>query len=146
MPPETTGVDYVKARLVTRRQSFDVDTLLHVHQKSVHAARESYWLRLATIVACVTTVVLLLYVSLRSYFRLLILGCFPAKSTPSPLLSPYLEFLPFPTQNSSTLKWELETMTLRDQSRSPPMHCRTHTAKPRHEVIATSLPMGTHAV
>ena len=42
MPPETTGLDYVKARLVTPRPSLDVDTLLHVHQKSVHEARESY--------------------------------------------------------------------------------------------------------
>jgi hypothetical protein len=42
MTPETTGLDYVKARLVTPRQSFDVDTLLLVHQKSVHAARKSY--------------------------------------------------------------------------------------------------------
>jgi len=38
IPPEITGLDYVKARLVTPRQSFDVDTLLHVHQKSVHPA------------------------------------------------------------------------------------------------------------
>jgi hypothetical protein len=38
MPPETTGLEYVKARLATPRQSFDVDTLLHMHQKSVHAA------------------------------------------------------------------------------------------------------------
>jgi hypothetical protein len=59
MPLETTGLDYVKARLVTPRQSFDVDTLPHVHQKSEHAARESYWLRLANIIAYVTTVVLL---------------------------------------------------------------------------------------
>ena len=42
MPPKSTGLDYVKARLVTPRPSLDVDTLLHVHQKSVHEARESY--------------------------------------------------------------------------------------------------------
>ena len=60
MSPETAGLDYVKARLVTTRQSFDVDTLHHVHQKAVHAARESYCLRQATIIACVTTAVLLL--------------------------------------------------------------------------------------
>ena len=98
MPPETTGLDYVKARLVTPRQSFDVDTLLNVHQKSEHAARESYWLRLATIIACITTIALLLFS--RSYFRILILRCFP--QTPHPLLSPHLEFLPFLTQNAST--------------------------------------------
>ena len=44
--PETSGLDYVKERLVTPRQAFDVDTLLHVHQKSVHAAQESHLLRL----------------------------------------------------------------------------------------------------
>jgi len=37
MPPEATGFDYIKERPVTPRQSFDVDTLLHVHQKSLHA-------------------------------------------------------------------------------------------------------------
>ena len=42
MSPETSGLDYVKERLFTPRQAFDVDTLLHVHQKSVHAARESH--------------------------------------------------------------------------------------------------------
>jgi hypothetical protein len=94
MPPETTGLDYVKARLVTPRQSFDVDTLLHVHQKSVHAARESYWLRLATIIACITTDILLLFFSLRSYFRLLILRCFPASSTLSPVASPRVSPVP----------------------------------------------------
>jgi len=77
MPPEATGLDYVKARLVTPRQSFDVDTLLHVHQKSVHAARESYWIRLATIIAFVTTVVLLLF-----------LRCWQVKADPSPIAAP----------------------------------------------------------
>ena len=94
MPPETTGLDYVKARIVTPRQSFDVDTLLHVHKKSVHAARESYWLRLATITACVTTVVLPLYASLRSYFRLQVLRCFPAKSKPFPVAAPRVSPVP----------------------------------------------------
>ena len=52
MPPETSGLDFVKERLVTPRQTFDKDTLLHVHQKSVHAAQESHLLRLALIIAC----------------------------------------------------------------------------------------------
>jgi len=92
LPPEATRLDYVKARLVTPRQSFDVNTLLHVHQKSVHAAQESYWLRLATIIACITTVTLLF--SLRSYFRLLILRCFPANTTPSPVATPRVSPVP----------------------------------------------------
>jgi hypothetical protein len=88
MPPEATDLDYVKARLVTPRQSFDVDTLLHVHQKSVHEARESYWIRLATIINCISFVTVLLYFSLRWYFRLLILCCFLSNSTPSPVAAP----------------------------------------------------------
>ena len=94
MPSVATRLDYVKARLVTPRQSFDVDTLLHMHQKSVHAARESYWLRLATIIACITTVSLFLFFCLRSYFRLLILRCFPANSTPSPVTAPRVSPVP----------------------------------------------------
>jgi hypothetical protein len=42
MPSEATDLDHLKARLVTPRQSFDVDTLLHVHQQSVRAVRESH--------------------------------------------------------------------------------------------------------
>ena len=42
LSPETSGLDFIKERLVTPRQAFDVDTLLHVHQKSVHAAQESH--------------------------------------------------------------------------------------------------------
>jgi hypothetical protein len=94
MPPKTTRLDYVKARLVAPRQSFDVDTLLHVHQKLLHEARESYWLRLATIIACITTVILLLFFSLRSYIRLLILRCFPANSTSSPVAAPRVSPVP----------------------------------------------------
>ena len=75
MSPETSGLDYVKARLVTPRQSFDLNTMLHVHQKSVHVAQESHWLRLTTIIACFITIILLLFFSLRSYFRNLILRC-----------------------------------------------------------------------
>ena len=46
MPSEATDIDNLKARLVTPRQFFDVDTLLHVQQQSVCAARESHWLQL----------------------------------------------------------------------------------------------------
>jgi hypothetical protein len=61
MSPETSGLDVVKERLATPRQSFDVDTLLNVYQQSVHAAQESHCLRLVTIVACSVTVILLLF-------------------------------------------------------------------------------------
>jgi hypothetical protein len=63
MPPETTGLEYVEALLVMPRQSFDVYTLLRVHQKSVHRARGFYWLRLATILVCTTTIIQLLFFS-----------------------------------------------------------------------------------
>jgi hypothetical protein len=111
MPPETTGLEYVKARLVTPRQSFDVDTLLHVHQKSVHAARESFWVRLATIIACIVTIILLLSFSLRSYFRLLILRCFPANSTPSPIATPRVS----PVPNSELEHVEMGTRSIDPQ-------------------------------
>jgi len=94
MSPETSGLDYVKEGLVTPRQSFDVDTLLHVHQKSVHAAQESHWLRLTTIIACFITIVLLLFFSLRSYFRILILRCWPVNSGPSPIAAPRVSPVP----------------------------------------------------
>jgi len=73
MSPEMSGLDYIKERLVTPRQAFDVDTLLHVHQKSMHAAQESHWLRLITIVACLIAIILLLFFLLRSYLRILLL-------------------------------------------------------------------------
>jgi hypothetical protein len=88
MFPETSGLDHVKERLVTPRQAFDVDTLLHLHQKSVHAAQESHWIRLTTIMACLITIVLLLFFSFRSYFRILFLRCWHIKADPFPVAAP----------------------------------------------------------
>jgi len=88
MCPETSGLDFVKERLATPRQSFDVDTLLHVHQQSVHAAQESHWLRLITIVACSVTVILLLFFLLRAYLQLLWSRCWRVKTDPSPIAVP----------------------------------------------------------
>jgi len=87
MSSETSGLDF-KERLATPRQSFDVDTLLHVHQKSVHAAQESHWLRLITIVACSVTVILLLFSLLRAYLQLLWIRCWRVKTDPTPIAAP----------------------------------------------------------
>jgi len=88
MSPETSGLDYVKQRIVAPRQAFDVDTLLQVHQKLVHAARESHWLLLNTIIACLLTIVMLLLFSFSSYFRILFLRCWHVKPDPSPIAAP----------------------------------------------------------
>ena len=88
MPPETSGLDFVKERLVTPHQAFDVDTLLHVHQKSMHAAQESHLLRLTFIIACSITVMLLLLYSCRSYIRNLLVRCWHVKPDPSPIAAP----------------------------------------------------------
>jgi len=88
MPPETSGLDFVKERLVTPRQSFYIDTLLHVHQKSVHAAQESHLLRLTLIIACSVTVMLLLLFSCRSYIHNLFLRCRHVKADPFWIAAP----------------------------------------------------------
>jgi len=135
MSPETSGLNYVKERLVTPRQAFDVDTLLHVHQKSVHATRESHWLRLTTITACSITIVLLLFSSFRSHFRNLFLRCWQVKADPSPIAAP--RAAPVPTPYSSTWELGLETWVPKNQSFSPPMLYRTLNAEYRYEVITT---------
>jgi len=94
MSPETSGLDYVKERLVTPRQAFDVDTLLYVHQKWVHAAQESHWLRLTTMIACSITIILLLFFSLCSYVRNLYLRCWHVKTDPSPIAAPRVTPVP----------------------------------------------------
>ena len=88
MSPKTSGLNYVKERLATPRQAFDVDTLLHGHQKSVHAAQESHLLRLTIIIACSITVALLLLFSCHSYFRNLLTRCWHVKADPSPIAAP----------------------------------------------------------
>jgi len=88
MAPKTSGLNFVKERLATPRQSFDVDTLLHVHQQSVHTAQESHWLQLITIVACSVTVILLLFFLLRAYLQLLWSRCWRVKTDPSPIVAP----------------------------------------------------------
>ena len=88
MSPETSGLDYVKERLATPRQAFDVDTLFHVHQKSMHAAQESHLLRLTIIIACSISVALFLLFSCHSYFRGLFVRCWHDKAEPSPIAAP----------------------------------------------------------
>jgi len=88
MSPETSGLDFVKERLATPRQSFDVDTLLHAHEQSVQAAQESHWLWLITIVACSVTVILLLFFLLRAYLQLLWTRCWRVKTDSSPIAAP----------------------------------------------------------
>jgi len=88
LSPKTSGLDFIKERLVTPRQAFDVDTLLHVHHKSVHAAQVSHWLRLITIVACSVTIMVLLLFPLQSYFRIQLLRCWPGKTDPTPMATP----------------------------------------------------------
>ena len=93
MPPETSGLDFVKERLVTPHQAFDVDTLLHVHHKSMHAAQESHLLRLIFIIACSITVMLLLF-SCRSYIRNLFVRCGKVKADPSSIAAPRVTSAP----------------------------------------------------
>jgi len=84
----------MKERLVTPRQAFDIDTLLHVHQKSVHAAQESHLLWLALIIACSVIVMLLLLFSCRSYIRNLFVRCGKVKADPSPIAAPRVTSAP----------------------------------------------------
>jgi len=79
MPPERTNLDYIKARLIMPRRSFDVDTLLHVHQISLHAEHKFCWLQLLTVSSCISVILLILYFSSRLHFSRLILSCFPCK-------------------------------------------------------------------
>jgi len=88
MSPETSGLDSVKERLATPSQSYDVDTLLHVHQQSVHAAQDSRWLRLVAIAACSVTVMVLLFFLLRARLHLLWTSCWRIETGPSPIAAP----------------------------------------------------------
>jgi len=88
MPPETSGLDLVKERLATPRQSYNFYTLLHVHQQSVHAAQDSQWLRLVTIAACSVTVMVLLFFLLRARLQLLWSRYWRVKTGPSPIAGP----------------------------------------------------------
>jgi len=94
MPLETLDLDFVKERLVTPHQAFDVDTLLHVHQKSVHAAHESHFLRVTFIIACSIPVMLLLLFSCRSYMLNLFVRCGQVKADPSPITAPRVTSAP----------------------------------------------------
>ena len=86
--PEKSGLDFVKEQLATPQQSYDVDTLLHVHQQSVHAAQDSHWLWLVTIAACSVTVMVLLFFLLRARLQLLWSRCWRVKTGPSPIAGP----------------------------------------------------------
>ena len=116
--PEKSGLDFVKEQLATPRQSYDVDTLLHVHQQSVHAAQDSHWLRLVTVVACSVTVILLLV----SCYELVSIYCGQdaGASEPVPPQARPREVRLHPTPCWSTGKLGHEARTHRDQSYSQP--------------------------
>ena len=88
LPPETSELDFVKERLVTPRQAFDVDTLLHVQQRSAHASQESHVLRLALYLTGSVIVTLLLAFACRSHLGNLLGRCGAVKADPSPIAAP----------------------------------------------------------
>ena len=88
MPPETSELDFVKERLVTPRQAFDVDTLLHVQQRSALVAQESHMLRLALILTGSVIITLLLVFACRSHLRNLFIHGGQAEADPSPTAAP----------------------------------------------------------
>jgi hypothetical protein len=112
------------------RQAFDVDTLLHVHQKSVHAAQETYCLRLTTIMASLITVISLLF-SFCSYFRILFLRCWHDKADPSLVTAPRVT--PVPDAVLEHVETGTQSQDPQERSSSPRTLYRTLNAEPWHE-------------
>jgi hypothetical protein len=135
MFPETAGLDYVKERLVTPRQTFDVDTLLHVHQKSVHTSQETHWLRLATMTAGATTILLLLFLLFRTYARTLFSRCRLIKADPSPVAAPRVT--PIPVADCEHVGTETRTLGLQEPVKFTTYALPNAHAEGRHDVSTT---------
>jgi len=65
-PPEVVLLDGVNSQVMMPPQTFDIDSLLHMHQTSLRRERQTYWHLIITTVFCANTILGILCFSLRS--------------------------------------------------------------------------------
>ena len=75
IPKEIQLIDEVRSRVTTHAQSFDVNSLFHLRQASLHQEQRTFWHLLITTTVCALAILGVLYLSLHSYVQHFIPCC-----------------------------------------------------------------------
>ena len=112
-PKEIQQIDEVRSRVITPSHTFDVDSLFHLRQVSLHLEQRTFWHLIVTTNVCALAILGILYFSLRSY----VLNCIPCRhclnttiepgtvtSNPSPVIPEPSQITHFPRNETNLNK------------------------------------------
>ena len=66
-PREVQQIDEVRSRVITPSQTFEVDSLFHLRQVSIHQEQRTFWYLIVTTTVCALAILEILCFSLRSF-------------------------------------------------------------------------------
>jgi len=120
MPTEVMNINCIESRLSTPQKSFDLDTLLHIRQTSLHGERQPYWYLIITTTSCALVFLTILYFCLFSWLRhflthVLTTSNFPT-SNPALQASPSLTPVPERIETATEMDLHQENITFTDYS------------------------------
>ena len=101
-PKEIQQMNEVRSRVITPSQTFDVDSLFHLRQVSLHQEQRTFWHLTVTNTVCTLAVLGNLYFSLRSHVHNFVPCCHSINTTiePSTVTSNLSPVIPEPSQRT----------------------------------------------
>jgi len=120
-PKEIHQIDEVRSRVITPSQTFEVDSLFHLRQVSLHQEQRTFWHLIITTTVCILAILEILCFSLRSYV---------------------LNFIPCRHSTNTTI--EPSTVTSKPSPEIPEPSQRTHFPRndePQQDVNFTASPL-----
>jgi hypothetical protein len=82
LPAEVKQLEDVKSKVMAPSQCFDVDSLFHIKQATLHQTRQTYWQPIAISAVCVIVIFGILYLSLKSFIHNIAIRCFSSHTVP----------------------------------------------------------------
>jgi hypothetical protein len=101
-PREVQQMEEVRSRVITPSQTFDVDSLIHLRQVSVHQEQRTFWHLTVTTAVCTLAILGILCFSLRSHVHNFISCCYSTNTNiePSTVTSNPTPEIPEPSQRT----------------------------------------------
>ena len=84
LPAEVKQLEDVKSKVMVPSQSFDVDSLFHIKQATMHQTHQTYWQLIAISTVCVIAILGILYLSFRSSLHNTATRCCSSRTVPEP--------------------------------------------------------------
>ena len=81
---EVKQLEDVKSKVMVPSQSFDVDSLFHIKQATLHQTHQTNWQLIAISIVCVIAILGILYLSFRSSLHNAATRCFSSRAVPEP--------------------------------------------------------------